>query len=178
MKVILRADITNVGRQGDIKEVAPGFARNFLLPRRLAMEATAANLKVWDREKVKLEKQRDATIASSKELAGKIEKLSLTFTMKVGDSGRLFGSVTNTNIAKLLEENGVTVGRHDILLPEPLKEVGVFDVDIRLHPEVIAKARVEIVAEKSAMHEEVQEEAAEEPKEEVKEEPKEEKKEE
>jgi large subunit ribosomal protein L9 len=165
MKVILRADITNVGRQGDIKEVAPGYARNFLLPRRLAMEATPSNLKIWEREKVKLSKLRADTIEAAKELAAKIEKIQLTFTMKVVESGKLFGSVTNASIARQLEDQGVTVERHAILLPEPLKETGVFSVDIRLHPEVIAKAKIWVVEDKSGK-EETPEEATEATKEE------------
>jgi len=148
MKVILRADITNIGRQGDVKEVSPGYARNYLLPRQLVMEATPQNMKLWEREKVKLEKQREQVIQSARELADKIEKLSVTIPVKVGEGGKLFGSVTSTIIAEALEKLGTKVNKHDVLLPEPLKEVGVFTVDIRLHPEVIAKAKVWLVEEK------------------------------
>jgi large subunit ribosomal protein L9 len=150
MKVILRADITNVGRQGEVKEVAPGFARNYLLPRNLVMEATDANMKLWSREKVKLEKQREQIIKAEQEIAGKIEKTSFTIQVKIGESGKLFGSVTNATIAKLLEDNGFKVDKHSILLSEAIKEVGVYTVDIRLHPEVIAKLKLWVVEEKSA----------------------------
>jgi large subunit ribosomal protein L9 len=153
MKVILRTDITNVGRQGDIKEVSPGYARNYLLPKKMAMEATEQNLKLWEREKVRLEKQREQIIADAKVLAEKIEKASFTITVKVGDSGKLFGSVTTANIAKALADSGFSIDKHDILLPEPIKEVGAYTVDIRLHPEVIAKAKVWIVAEKEGQEE-------------------------
>jgi len=157
MKVILCTDITNVGRQGEIKEITPGYARNFLIPKKLVMEATDANLKLWEKQKEKLAKERDKIIETAKELALKIEKASLTITVKVGDSGKLFGSVTNSNIAKALEDNGFTIEKHNILLREPLKEAGVFNVEIRLHPEVIATAKVWIVAEKEESREEVKE---------------------
>ena len=153
MKVILRTDITNVGRQGEVKEVAPGFARNYLLPRKLAMDATPQNMKIWEREKEKLAKQREKIIEEAKEFAEKIEKTSLTITVKTGDAGRLFGSVTNAHIARALEDNGITVERHDILLSEPIKEVGVYTVDIRLHPEVVAKAKVWVIEEKKRKEE-------------------------
>ncbi|MGA2090797.1 MAG: 50S ribosomal protein L9 [Endomicrobiales bacterium] len=152
MKVILRSDITNVGRQGDIKDVADGFARNYLFPQKLAMEASTGNMKLWERQKHTLEKERDQIIATAKELAQKIEAVSVMITVKVGDAGKLFGSVANTNIARALGENGFTIEKHAILLPEPIKEVGAYTVDIRLHPEVIAKAKVWVVAEKSHEH--------------------------
>lgn len=148
MKVILRTDIANVGRQGDIKEVSPGYARNYLLPRQMAMEATAQNLKIWDKEKVKLEKQREKIIADARALAEKVEKVSLTMPVKVGEAGKLFGSVTSANIAKALDEQGFKIEKHDILLHEAIKELGVFTIDIRLHPEVIAKIKVWVIEEK------------------------------
>ncbi len=155
MKVILRSDITNVGRQGDIKDVADGFARNYLFPQKLAMEASAANLKIWDRQKVTLEKEREEIIATARALAAKIEAASLIITVKVGEGGKLFGSVTGTNIVRALTDSGFTIEKHSILLPEPIKEVGEYGVDIRLHPEVIAKAKLWVVAEKS--HEQITE---------------------
>jgi large subunit ribosomal protein L9 len=148
MKVILCTDITNVGRQGEIKEVTAGYARNFLVPKNLVMEATPSNLKVWEKRKEKLSKEREKVIQSAKELAEQIEKVSLTITVKVGDNGKLFGSVTTAHIAKALEDSGYPVEKHNILLAEPLKEAGVFTVQIRLHPEVMANAKVYIVEEK------------------------------
>lgn len=148
MKVILRTDIANVGRQGDIKEVSPGYARNYLLPRQMAMEATEQNLKIWNKEKVKLEKQREKIIADARAVAEKVEKVSLTMPVRVGEAGKLFGSVTSANIAKALEEQGFAIEKHDILLHDPIKELGVFTVDIRLHPEVIAKIKVWVIEEK------------------------------
>ena len=152
MKVILCADITNVGKQGDIKDVAEGYARNYLVPKELVMEATASNLKIWDKRKEKLSKEREKIIAAAKELAEKIEKTALTITVKVGDNGKLFGSVTTTQIAKALEDSGFAVEKHSILLHSPIREAGTFDFEVRLHPEVLAKAKVWIVEEKEDKH--------------------------
>lgn len=148
MKVILRSDITNVGRQGEIKDVAAGFARNFLLPKKLGMEATSQNLKIWEREKSRLEKEREEIISNAKVVAEKIEKAEFSITVKVGENGKIFGSITTTHLSKLLFEQGFTVNKHDILLPAPIKEVGKQTLSIRLHPEVIAKIEVNIVEEK------------------------------
>ena len=148
MKVILCTDITNVGKQGEIKDVTAGYARNYLVPRKLVMEATASNLKIWDKRKEKLSKEREKVIDAAKALAAQIEKISLTITVKVGDNGKLFGSVTTAHIAKALEDSGFPVEKHHILLPEPIREAGVSTVGIRLHPEVVANAKVYVVAEK------------------------------
>jgi large subunit ribosomal protein L9 len=153
MKVILRHDITNIGKQGDIKEIKIGYARNYLIPKQLAMEATPQNLKVWEKEKVKLQKERDQIIDAAKELAAKLEKTSMTITVNVGENNKLFGSVTATTIAKTLEENGFSVEKYDILLAEPIKEIGVYVVDIRVHPQVIAKAKFWVVEEKKEKEE-------------------------
>lgn len=171
MKLILRNDIRGLGRQGEVREAAPGYARNYLIPRGLAMEATPGNLKLWEKEKVKYEKQRLEHVQEAKGLAEKIEKVSLTITVKTGDSGKLFGSVTNATIAKALEQQGFKIDKHDIMLGEPLKEVGVYTIDIRLHTDVAAKAKVWIVAEKSKTEpeEEAKEEAIEETKEQTEE---------
>jgi len=148
MKVILRADITNIGRQGNIKDVAAGFARNFLLPKKLAMEATPQNMKIWEREKVKLEKQREEVIANAVSVKDNIEKISFSTKVKVGENGKIFGSITTTHLSKLFAQEGFTINKHEILLPAPVKEVGKLTVNIRLHPEVLAKVEVDIIEEK------------------------------
>lgn len=148
MKVILRSDITNVGKQGEIKDVAAGFARNFLLPKKLGMEANSQNLKIWEREKSRLEKEREEIINNAKVVAEKIEKTEFSITVKVGENGKIFGSITTTHLAKLFAEQGFVINKHDILLPASIKEVGKQSINIRLHPEVIAKTEVMIVEEK------------------------------
>lgn len=149
MKVILRSDITNIGKQGEIKEVAAGFARNYLLPKKLVMEATPQNMKIWEREKTRLEKIREEVIANAKVVAEKIEKAEFSVKVKLGENGKIFGSVTTTHLAKLFAEQNFIVNKHDILLPAPIKEVGKVTVNIRLHPEVIAKVEIDVVEEKT-----------------------------
>jgi large subunit ribosomal protein L9 len=148
MKVILRSDITNVGRQGEVKEVSPGFARNYLVPQHLAMEATPANLKIWERERVKLEKQREEIISAAKEIASKMEAVEFIVKVKIGENGKLFGSVTPANLSKIFEEKGFEVNKRDILLSNNIKEVGNYEVNVRLHPEVVVRVKLAVVNEK------------------------------
>ena len=148
MKVILRTDITNVGRQGEVKDVAAGFARNYLLPKKLVMEATVQNMKIWEREKTKLEKVREEIITNAKIIAEKIENTEFSIKVKLGENGKIFGSVTAATLAKLFAEKDFNINKHDILLPAPIKEIGKISVNIRLHPEVIAKVNIDVVEEK------------------------------
>ncbi|MDR3196070.1 MAG: 50S ribosomal protein L9 [Endomicrobium sp.] len=148
MKVILRSDITNVGRQGEVKEVSPGFVRNYLVPQNLAMEATSVNLKIWERERAKLEKQREEIISAAKEIASKIEAVEFTVKVKIGENGKIFGSVTPANLSKVFEEKGFEVNKRDILLSDNIKEVGNYEVNVRLHPEVAVKAKLAVISEK------------------------------
>ncbi len=148
MKVILRSDITNVGRQGEIKDVSAGFVRNYLVPQNLAMEATPQNLKIWEREKVKLEKQREEVINAAKATAEKLEANEFITKVKIGENGKIFGSVTNSNIAKLFKDQGFEVNKRDILLADSIKETGNYEISVRLHPEVVAKVKVSVVNEK------------------------------
>jgi large subunit ribosomal protein L9 len=148
MKVILKSDITNVGRQGEVKEVSPGFARNYLVPQNFAMEATCANLKIWGREKVKLEKQREEIIAAAKTVASKMEEAEFTVKVKIGENGKVFGSVTPANLSKIFEEKGFEVNNRDILLSDNIKEIGNYEVNVRLHPEVVVKTKLAVISEK------------------------------
>jgi large subunit ribosomal protein L9 len=148
MKVILRSDITNVGRQGEVKEVSPGFARNYLVPQNLAMEATPVNLKIWERERAKLEKQREEIISAAKEIASKMEAVGFTVKVKIGENGKIFGSVTSANLSKIFEEKGFEVNKRDILLSDNIKEVGNYEVNVRLHPEVAVKVKLAVISEK------------------------------
>ena len=148
MKVILRTDITNVGRQGEVKDVAAGFARNYLLPKKLVMEATIQNMKIWEREKIKLEKVREEIITNAKIIAEKIENTEFSIKVKLGENGKIVGSVTAVNLVKLFAEKDFNINKHDILLPAPIKEIGKISVNIRLHPEVTAKVNIDVVEEK------------------------------
>ncbi|GHT60451.1 50S ribosomal protein L9 [Endomicrobiia bacterium] len=147
MKVILRSDITNIGRQGEVKEVAPGFARNYLVPQNLVMEATSKNLKIWERERVKLEKQREETIGIVREIASKMEAVEFTARVKIGKNGKLFGSITPVNISKVFKEKGFEVNKRDILLSENIREIGDYEINVRLHPEVVVKIKLGVISE-------------------------------
>jgi len=153
MKVILRSDIVNVGRQGEVKDVSDGYARNYLIPKNLVMEANQSNMKLWEKEKVKLEKQREGVINEAKALGEKLGKVSLTINVKVGEKGKLFGAVTVSDLAEAFEEKGFKINKHDILLVEPIKEVGAYTINVRLHPEVTAEAKLWVVEEKEEKEE-------------------------
>jgi large subunit ribosomal protein L9 len=131
MEVILKQDVDNLGLRGEVVKVADGYARNYLLPKKMAMQATAA----------------DKTVAE--ELAAKLAPIELSFTRKSGEEGHLFGSVTAGDIATEIAAKGFEIDRHKIVLPEPLKTVGETTVGIKLHREVIVQIKVQIIAEAS-----------------------------
>ena len=148
MKVILLSDVPKIGRRGEIKEMSSGYARNFIIPRKLGVEANDASMKMLENEQKKIAKQREQEVQLAKELAEKMEKASFTVTVKAGEGGKLFGSVTNADIAKALEEKGFPTDKHSVLLTDPIKEVGVFHVDVKLNHDVTAKVKLWIVEEK------------------------------
>jgi len=147
MKVILLEDIEKLGDFGATVEVADGYARNYLIPKRLALRATPENVRLVERER-KLRDQRAGKVrARFEELKERIEKLSCTIVKQVGENDRLFGSVTSMDIAKYLKQEGIEVDKKSILLKEPLKTLGVYTVPIKLHPEVTANLKVWVVKE-------------------------------
>lgn len=148
MKVILKSDIINIGQQGEIKEVTAGFARNYLIPQNLVMAANAQNLKIWEREKVKLAKRREEIISTAKEVASKMEALEFAVKVKISENGKIFGSITTANLTKIFEDNGFKINKRDILLSNNIKEIGKYEINVRLHPEVIAKTKLSVINEK------------------------------
>jgi large subunit ribosomal protein L9 len=148
MKVILKSDIANVGRQGEIKEVSAGFARNYLIPQSLVMEVNNLNLKIWERERERLKKHREEIINSAKEIASKMETSKFAAKVKTGENGKIFGSITTTNLAKIFEDNGFKVNKRDILLSDNIKEIGDHEISVRLHPEVVARIKLSVISEK------------------------------
>lgn len=148
MKVILLSDVQNIGRRGDIREVSSGYGRNFLFPRKFAVEATAQNLKMLEKERQKIAKQREEEAGAAREIAQNMEKASFTVAAKAGEGGKLFGSVTNADVAKAMEDKGFAVDKHNIVLADHIKEVGVFHADVKLHPDVTAKVKFWVVEEK------------------------------
>jgi large subunit ribosomal protein L9 len=147
MDVILRQDVDNVGRTGEVVTVKDGFARNYLLPRGLAYAATEANRRRLESERSARQKRHLAEVGTAREVATKLEALSLTFTMKAGEGDRLFGSVTASDIADRLAAEGFPTDKRHIELEEPLKALGVYKVPVRLHPEVKPELRVWVVRE-------------------------------
>ncbi len=145
MEVILRQSIDRVGAPGDIVKVSPGYARNFLLPRGLAYEATPGNKKRIAQERSRLEAAEAARREAAEALAKRLEEVSVTFSARVGDEGKLFGSVTAADIAQQLETQGFHVEKRQIDLPEPIKALGVYRVPVRLHPEVKLEIKVWVI---------------------------------
>ena len=147
MEVILKEDVANLGHRGDLVKVADGYARNFLLPRKLAMQATLANKAVIEQMKASAARRYATEKALAEELAAKLEPVELEFTRKSREAGHLFGSVTSGDIATALDAKGFEIDRRKIHLDEPLKSVGEFNVAIRLYREVTAHVKVKVLAE-------------------------------
>jgi large subunit ribosomal protein L9 len=147
MEVILKEDVVNLGHRGDVVKVADGYGRNFLLPRKLALQATLANKAVIDQMKSAAARRSATEKAQAEELATKLEPLALEFTRKSGEAGHLFGSVTSSDIAVELAAKGFEIDRRKIQLDEPLKSLGDFSVAIKLYREVTAHVKVKVLAE-------------------------------
>lgn len=147
MKVILRQDYESLGNFGDIVEVKNGFARNFLIPRKIAFEATQKNVKFFEQENLREEITHSKNKRAAELLAKKLEKISLTATVAVGEEDKVFGAVTSQVLTDLLKEKAFDIDRRKIQLDEPLKALGVYEVPIKLHPEVEVKIKVWVVKE-------------------------------
>ncbi|MEN8143851.1 MAG: 50S ribosomal protein L9 [Gemmatimonadota bacterium] len=147
VELILKQDVESLGLAGEIVDVKPGFARNYLLPQGMALEATAANMRQLTRERSSLEERRTRAANEAQALSESIQGVSLEFAVKAGDEGKLFGSVTAGDIAAALGEKGVEIDRQVVKLGEPIKQLGEYDVSIRLHAEVIPVVHVSVVAE-------------------------------
>lgn len=147
MKIILREDVENLGKSGELVEVRNGYGRNFLLPRGKAVLANEKNVRQLEHERTVISAKQAKMKAGATELAGKIGKAQVKIARKVGEQDKLFGSVTTLDIADALSGQGIKVDRRQIHLAEPIKTTGSFEVEVRLHPEVPAKIKVDVVAE-------------------------------
>ena len=145
MEVILREAVEKLGHPGDVVTVSPGFGRNYLLPRGIAYEATPGNLKRIAQEKGRLEVAESSRRDAAQEMANKLEPISLTFSARVGEEGKLFGSVTSGDIAQQLEAQGVHIEKRMIDLHEPIRALGVYKVPIKLHADVKAEIKVWVI---------------------------------
>ena len=147
MEIILKEDVENLGHRGDVVKVAQGYGRNFLLPRNLAIEATAGNKAVIEQMKTSSVRRFAKEKADAELLLQQVEKVELSFTRKSGDNDHLFGSVTGPDIAQALESHGFQIDRRKVQLEEPLKSLGEFLVPVRLHREVTAHVKVTVAKE-------------------------------
>ena len=145
VKVILIKDVDKLGEIGDEVEVKDGYARNFLIPRKLAVNSTKGAVRILEQKKREKERREKQLIEECRALAVKIEAASCTISMEAGEEDKLFGSVTSEMISESLREEGIEVDKKQIVLEEPLKALGVYGVEVRLHPEVKAQARVWVV---------------------------------
>jgi large subunit ribosomal protein L9 len=145
MEILLIENVINLGSRGDVVNVKDGFARNFLLPRKLALPVTAGNKRQIELEKERAQKLRAKELSEAQELKAKLDGLTLSVTKKTGENGHLFGSVTNAEVAELLKGKGFTLDRHQISLPH-IKELGAYSVDVKLYSGVTAKVSLEVAA--------------------------------
>ena len=145
MKVILKENVEHLGQIGDLVKVAPGYARNFLLPRGFAMTATEGNKKSLEHTKRQLEYKKNKVLELARSLAAKLESLVITTAHKAGEEGKLFGSVTNMEVAELLKAQGVEIDRKKIEMAA-IKQVGEHTATVKIHPEVVATLKVNVVA--------------------------------
>ncbi|MBI5415346.1 MAG: 50S ribosomal protein L9 [Candidatus Omnitrophica bacterium] len=142
MQVILSQDVLKLGKTGEVVKVKEGYARNFLIPRKMAWVATPQNLKKIEQMEKKRKVQYDRQKADAQVLAEKLNKLSCTVSVEVNDLERLYGAVTETDIIKAIEAEGFKVERGQIVLEKPIEELGIFEAGVKLHPEVTAKIRL------------------------------------
>lgn len=147
MKIILKEDFENLGKVGEVVEVKAGFARNYLIPKQVALQASPQNLKIIDQEKARNKIKLSKDMRDAELLAEKLKEVSLTANVQVGEEDKIFGAVTSQNISELLSSKGFEIDKRKIQLEEPLKALGVFEVPIKLHTEVEAKIKVWVVKE-------------------------------
>jgi len=147
MEVILREHVDNVGRRGEIVKVADGFARNYLLPRKLALLVTEGNKRVIERERVRFEARELEEKKVSEAIAERLMNLDVEIGRKVGETEALYGSVTTSDIADALKAKGLDIDRRKVVLQEPIKRLGEFDVPVKLHRDVTAHIKVRVIAE-------------------------------
>jgi len=145
MKVILRQDFESLGKFGEVVNVKNGYARNFLIPHKIVMPMTKGNLKILEEEKKREQSKKDKDKKTATELAEKLEKVSITAQVTVGEEDKVFGSVTAQTIAGLLSEKGFEIDKKAIMLDEPIKALGIYTIGIKLHSEVEAKVKVWVV---------------------------------
>lgn len=144
MKVILKEDVDNLGVMGTVVEVKDGYGRNFLIPRSLAVEANPKNIRHFEHQKKTIEVQVKKVRKSAEDLADQLSRMTLSLEARAGEEDKLFGSVTTKDIADAISQKGVEVDRRKILLDEPIKRLGSYEVQIKVHQDVTANVKVEV----------------------------------
>jgi large subunit ribosomal protein L9 len=147
MKVILRQNYESLGQVGELVEVKDGFARNFLIPRKIAYAALKGNILALEEEKKNIVKKKQQEIKAAESLAGEIEKVSVTIPVQVGEEDKIFGSVTTQMIADALKEKGYEIDKRKIEIEEPIKSLGIYGISIKIHPNVSTNIKVWVVRE-------------------------------
>jgi large subunit ribosomal protein L9 len=147
MKLILQENVQNLGKMGDVVNVADGYARNYLIPRKLGVEANTGSVRALEHEKRKVEEKARKIRNEAQGLADKLAALTLTLSAKAGDEERLFGSITSMDIAEALKKQGFEIEKKRILLDEPIKRLGSYAVGIKIHHDVTTKVQVSVIAE-------------------------------
>jgi large subunit ribosomal protein L9 len=145
MQVILRTNVEKLGKLGEVVKVKPGYARNYLIPKQLAMEATPANMKVFEQQRRQLQKKLDEERFQAQELAEKLQQLEIVIPVRVGEHDKLYGSVTNAHVADALARKGFEIDKKKIEMPEPIRSLGDFNVEVKLHPEVRPEVTISVV---------------------------------
>ena len=145
MKIVLRQDVDSLGMEGQVFDVADGYARNFLIPRGIALEATQQNLKFMEAQRKKIEEKRLKAKEEAEKAKSRLSELVVTIAQKAGEEDKLYGSVTSMDIADQLEKRGIQIDRKRIRLDRPIKTLGEFAVPVKLHPEVTASIKVVVV---------------------------------
>ncbi|MDF2986469.1 MAG: ribosomal protein [Eubacterium sp.] len=145
MKVILKEDVKGLGKKEQMVEASDGYARNFLFPKGLAVEATAANMNIMKTKKEAEAHKKEKEIAQAKELANKLKNITVTLKVKAGESGKLFGSITSKDVAETLKtQHKFDIDKKKLVMPDAIKAVGTFEVEVKLYPEISSKFTVKI----------------------------------
>ncbi|MEW5802421.1 MAG: 50S ribosomal protein L9 [bacterium] len=145
MEVILQKTVSSLGEIGQVVNVAPGYARNYLIPKKLAIKATPRNIALLGKQESFIKAAQAKARKECTDLASQLERLSFTFARKSGENDRLFGSVTNADIAEALKKEGIEIDKKKIVLEDPIKILGIYKVPVKLHPEVTAQLKVWVV---------------------------------
>ena len=147
MRIILRQDVDDLGQEGDIVDVAKGYARNYLIPKGIGILASSESIRAFEMQRKKIEVRRLKAKEEAEKLKEAMKEILITFAQKAGEEGKLYGSVTGMDIAVELEKQGILIDRHKIVLEKPIKTLGEFEVPVKIYPRVTGRVKVSVVPE-------------------------------